>query len=53
MRRGNAAVHHHDYQISQAQLEARVPGDTQDAAFAPEPRIDFMDTDCQRSRRLP
>ena len=30
MRHGNAAVCHHDYQIPQAQLEARVPGDTQD-----------------------
>jgi hypothetical protein len=30
MRHGDAAVRHHDYQIPQAQLEARVPGDTQD-----------------------
>jgi hypothetical protein len=30
MRHENAAVRHHDYQIPQAQLEARVPGDTQD-----------------------
>jgi hypothetical protein len=30
MRHGNAAVCHHDHQIPEAQLEARVPGDTQD-----------------------
>jgi len=29
MRHENAAVRHHAYQIPQAQLEARVPGDTQ------------------------
>jgi hypothetical protein len=30
MRHGNAAICHHDHQIPEAQLEARVPGDTQD-----------------------
>jgi hypothetical protein len=30
MRHGDAAVRHHVYQIPQIELEARVPGDTQD-----------------------
>ena len=30
MRHRDAALRNHDHQIAQAQLEARVPGDTQD-----------------------
>jgi hypothetical protein len=50
MRHGDAAVRHHDYQIPQAQLEARVPGDTQDDDLPVE--VPSFETDLRSVRTV-